>query len=156
MSLQNIDLERDGNNDVLRGRALWDAGESTKTDKPPANAMLNARVVEFIAKPGKVELLEEYVRGPILEFLNRQKGFAGALILNSHQEQRLILVVSLWTTRKLSEETCWEKSRVVRQTAGFLIDVCSRVQTYQAGFAKSSSIEHEIASGWKLGAEVQE
>lgn len=156
MSLQNIDADRDANNDALRGHALWNAGESTKTHGPPSNPTLNARVVEFIAKPGKVELLDEYVRGEIVEYLNRQKGFAGAIILNSHQEQRLILVVSLWTDKRLSEETCWEKSRVVHQAAGFLIDVCSRVHTYHAGFAGPSATENEIAGGWKLRPEVRE
>lgn len=156
MSLQNIEVDADVSNNAVRGQAFWNAGETTKSHRQPATTTLNARLVEIIAKPGKVALLEEYVRREVMEFLNRQKGFAGAMILNSHQEQRLILVVSFWTTKRTSEENCWERSRVVRQTAGFLIDVCSRVQTYQAEFAGTSAAEHELGSGWKSHAEVQE
>jgi hypothetical protein len=156
MSLQNVEVEAEVNNNVVRGHALWAAGETTKTHRQTATTTLNARVVEIIAKPGKVALLEEYVRGEVMEFLNRQKGFAGAIILNSHQEQRLIQVVSFWTTKRTSEENCWERSRVVRQTAGFLIDVCTRVHTYQAGFAGAFSPEHEIGGGWNLHGEVRE
>jgi len=155
MSLQNVDVEPDVNDNVVRGHALWSAGETTKTHRPTATRPLNARVVEFIAKPGKVELLEECVRGHVMEFLNRQKGFAGAIILNSHQEQRLILVVSFWTTKRMSEENCWERSRVVRSAAGYLIDVCSKVHTYEAALANSFEMKHENATAQVMWPEVQ-
>jgi hypothetical protein len=117
---------------------------------------LNARVVEFIAKPGKGQQLEGCVRGEIMEFLGRQNGFSGAIILNSHQERRLILVVSLWITQRMAAETCWEKSRVVRQIAGSLIDACSRVHTYGAAFAKLSGVKYEGTGVWASLPEVQE
>lgn len=155
MSLQNVDVELDANNNVVRGQALWNAGETAKTHRQTATRPLNARVVEFIAKPGRVELLEECVRGQIMEFLNRQKGFAGAIILNSHQEQRVILVVSFWTTKRMSEENCWERSRAVRQAAGYLIDVCSKVHTYEAALANSCELKHESATSQVMWPEVQ-
>jgi hypothetical protein len=156
MSLLHVELDRNVNENAFRNPNVWNAAETPKTPSWVAPETLNARLVEFIAKPGKVELLEEFVRGQIMEFLSRQRGFAGAIILNSHQEQRLILVVSLWATKRMSEENCWERSRVVRQVVGCLIDVCSRVHTYEAGFAKASGEEHESASVWTLGQEVQE
>jgi hypothetical protein len=156
MSLQSFELEHDANHHAVRGHTSWAARETSKIHRQSAAPTLNARVVEFIAKPEKVELLEEYVRGQILESLNRQRGFAGAIVLNSHQERRLILVVSFWTTQRMAEENNWERSRVVRQAAGALIDVCSRVHTYGAVFAKSSSLKNESLGVWTSLQEVQE
>jgi hypothetical protein len=156
MSLQHVESDLDANHSVIRGRALLNDGEVPKANRQTATQTLNARVVEFIAKPGKGQLLEDCVRGEIMEFLSRQNGFSGAIILNSHQERRLILVVSFWTTQRLAAENCWEKSRVVRRTAGSLIDACSRVHTYGAAFAKSSGVNYENAGVWALLPEVQE
>ena len=156
MSLQQVEMELDVNESVVRGQVLWNAGQAEKTHRQTGIHTLNALLVEFIAKPGNVELLEECVRVQIMDFLNRQKGFAGAIILNSHQERRLILVVSFWTTQRIAEENCWERSRVVRQASGSLIDVCSRVHTYGAAFASSSDAKHESAGMWMPLPEVRE
>ena len=156
MSLQHIELDLEMNENAFRGPAAWNTGETLKTPREAVQGTLNARLVEFIAKPGKAELLEECVRGQIMEFLNRQKGFVGAIILNSHHEQRLILVVSFWTTKRMSEDNCWERSRIVRQATGSLIDVCSRVHAYGAAFAKSSGTKHEDTDVWTSLPEVQE
>ena len=156
MSLQPIELDLGTNQNVFRGPSVWNAGETLKTSRETAQGTLNARLVEFIAKPGMVGLLEECVRGQIMEHLSQRKGFVGAIILNSHQEQRLILVVSFWTTKRMSEENCWERSRVVRQTTGSLIDVCSRVHAYGAAFAKSSGTKNEDTDVWTSLPEVQE
>jgi heme-degrading monooxygenase HmoA len=156
MSLQQVEMELDVSENAVRGHALWNASQTEKTHRQAGIHTLNARLVEFIAKPGNAELLEECVRTQIMNFLNRQKGFAGAIILNSHQERRLILVVSFWTTQRIAEENCWERSRVVRQAAGALIDVCSRVHTYGAAFATSSGEKHEISTVWASLQEVQE
>jgi heme-degrading monooxygenase HmoA len=156
MSLQHVELELDVNPIAVRGQALLNAREIPKANHQTATPTLNARVVEFIAKPGKGQLLEDCVRGEIMEFLGRQKGFSGAIILNSHQERRLILVVSFWTTQRIAAENSWEKSRIVRQIAGSLIDACSRVHTYGAAFATLSGVKFESADAWEMMPGVQE
>ena len=156
MSLQHVELELDVNESAVRGQALLNAGDLPRASRPTETQTLNARVVEFIAKPGKGQHHEDRVRGEIMEFLSRQTGFSGAIILNSHQERRLILVVSFWTTQRLAAENCWEKSRVVRHTAGSLIDACSRVHTYGAAFEKLSGVKFESADAWEIMPEVQE
>ena len=88
MSLQHVELELDVNESAIRGQALLNAREIPKLNHHTATPTLNARVVEFIAKPGKGQFLENCVRGEIMEFLGRQKGFSGAIVLNSHQERR--------------------------------------------------------------------
>jgi heme-degrading monooxygenase HmoA len=156
MSLHPVELELDVNESAIRGQALMNAREIARANRQPATQTLNARVVEFIAKPGKGQLLEDCVRGEIVEFLSRQNGFSGAIVLNSHQERRLILVVSFWTTERLAAQNCWERSRVVRQTARNLIDACSRVHTYGAAFAKLSGLKFESADVWEMLPEVRE
>jgi heme-degrading monooxygenase HmoA len=156
MSLQHVELELDVNESAIRGRALLNADEPAKRDRQTANHTLNARVVEFIAKPGKGQQLEECVRGEIMDFLSRQNGFSGAITLNSHQERRLILVVSFWTTERTAAQNCWEKSRVVRQAAGTFIDACSRVHTYGAAFARLSGVKLESSDVWEILPEVRE
>jgi heme-degrading monooxygenase HmoA len=156
MSLQHVELELDVNNSAIRGQALLSGGAIPKANRQTATQTLNARLVEFIAKPGKGQLLEDCVRGEITDFLSRQNGFSGAIILNSHQERRLILVVSFWTTQRIAAENCWERSRVVRQTAGSFIDACSRVHTYVAAFAKLSGVKFESSDAWEMMPEVRE
>jgi hypothetical protein len=94
--------------------------------------MLNARAVEFVAKPDKARDLQGCIRGPVLEFLERQPGFCGAIVLTSHKEPRLILVLSLWKTEKQAVENHWECANVMPEAVGSLIDVCVRVHTYEA------------------------
>ena len=155
MSLQHVELELDADDSAVRGQELSTAGEVSKGSHQTSTRTLNARVVEFIAKPGEGQHLEDCVRGEIMEFLGRQSGFSGAIILNSHQERRLVLVVSFWTTERTAAENCWERSRVVRQAARSLIDACSRVHTYEAAFAGSSSVKSESTGAWQLLPEVQ-
>lgn len=156
MSLKHIDVELEMNGNAIRSQVLWNAGKTSKTHHHPATRTLNVRVVEFIAKPQKVQYLEDCVRGEIMEFLNQQNGFSGAMILNSHQERRLILVVSFWATQRMAAENSWESSRIVRQTVGSLIDVCSRVHTYEAELANSIEFRQENDNSQLEWPEVSE
>jgi hypothetical protein len=155
MSLQQVEVELIGNENAIGDPAIWTAGKTSKSHRQTGPVTLNARVVEFIAKPGKVRHLEDCIRGQIMGFLNRQIGFSGTIILNSHKEPRLILVVSFWTTQQMAAENCWEKSRVVRLSAGSLIDVCSRVNTYEAAFIKSIDVTVDRTNAHAWWPEVQ-
>ena len=99
--------------------------------------MLNARTVEFIAKPDRAMDLQDCIRGPIMEFLKRQPGFSGAFALASHKEPRRILVLSLWETENQAVNNRWECANAIPQLVESLIDVYCRVQTYEAILAKS-------------------
>jgi hypothetical protein len=94
--------------------------------------MLNARAVEFIAKPDRARDLQDCIRGPVMEFLNRQPGFSGAIVLASHKEPRLVLVLSLWETEKQAVNNRWECANIIPELVESLIDVCRRVETYEA------------------------
>jgi hypothetical protein len=107
--------------------------------------MLNARAVEFVAKPDKASELQSCIRGPIMEFLEHEPGFRGAMVLTSHKEPRLILVLSLWKTEEQAVENQWECANVMPEMVASLIDVCRRVHTYEAFLA--SSPDDAIQSG---------
>jgi hypothetical protein len=112
--------------------AAWKDETHTEILEPDVSPILNVRAVEFIAKPGVVGELRNCLRGKVLELLRRRTGFAGAILLASHKEPRLVMVLSFWNTEKEATETRWEDSRNIRQTVAPLIDVCSRVHTYEA------------------------
>jgi hypothetical protein len=102
---------------------------------------LNARGVEFIAKPGKIQDLRNCIRDRVLEHLKLATGFSSAIVLTSHKEQRLVLVLTFWTTETQARNNCWEHAPAVRQAVQPLIDVCSRVQTYEVAVPKLSAAE---------------
>jgi heme-degrading monooxygenase HmoA len=102
---------------------------------------LNARAVEFIAKPGKIRDLRDCIRERIVEYLRLLDGFSGAVVLASHKEPRLILVLTLWETEKEATGNRWEKLPAVRKMLSSLIDVCSKVHTYEAAVPKLPGVE---------------
>jgi heme-degrading monooxygenase HmoA len=123
----------------------WEAGPRLETFMRAGSSTSNARAVEFIAKPGKAAELDECIRGKVLEFLKKRAGFLGAVVLTSHKESRLILVISFWSTERAAVENRWEDSRVVRQMAYPLIDICAKVQTYTATIPGASKVSAQVA-----------
>lgn len=93
--------------------------------------MLHARSVELVAQPGKIRELGSCVRSGLMDYLKQQRGFAGVIVLCSVKEPRLILVMSFWKSEKDAGNR-WETSAAVLKMVSPLIDVCTRVHTYQA------------------------
>jgi hypothetical protein len=102
---------------------------------------LNARGVEFIAKPGRIRNLRENIRHQVMDYLGLGNGFSGALVLTSHKEPRQVLVITFWKTESQARNNCWEHAPAVRKLVGPLIDVCSKVQTYEAALPASHEAE---------------
>jgi hypothetical protein len=92
---------------------------------------LHARSVELVAQPGKIRELRSCVRGTLMDHLKKQRKFAGVIVLCSVKEPRLILVMSFWKSEKDAGNR-WESSAAVLKMVSPLIDVCTRVHTYQA------------------------
>jgi hypothetical protein len=92
---------------------------------------LHARSVELVAQPGKTRELGSCVRGGLMDHLKKQRGFAGVIVLCSVKEPRLILVMSFWRSEKDAGNR-WESATAVLRMVSPLIDVCTRVHTYQA------------------------
>jgi heme-degrading monooxygenase HmoA len=102
---------------------------------------LNARGVEFIAKPGRTQDLRNSIRDRVMGYLRAASGFSSAVVLTSHKEPRLVLVLTFWKTETHARNNCWEHAPAVRKMVQPLIDVCSKVQTYEAAVPKSSELE---------------
>jgi|SRR5580704_5655475 hypothetical protein len=109
----------------------WEARTGLAPDERLQFLTLNARCVEFVAQPGKIQELRNCVQGRLMDYLKKQRGFAGAVILSSLKEPRLILVMSLWTGEKDAGNR-WETSAAVLRLISPMIDVCTRVHTYEA------------------------
>ena len=113
---------------------------------------MNARAVEFIAKPGREQHLRNCMRREVSELLKRKTGFAGIFVLTSHKEPRLIRVLSLWDTEPQATENHWEDSPTVRKLLATLIDVRVKVHTYEAELPESA--EAAPRTGAKSGVRM--
>jgi len=98
----------------------------------------HARVVEFIAKPGKNFDLRKCIAASVLPFLGQQPGFKNSFVLTPHREPRLVLVFSFWESELDSRETQWESAAEIQRAVLPLVDSFSRVRTYQAAFPDST------------------
>jgi heme-degrading monooxygenase HmoA len=121
-----------GNLDPRIARLFLGSSQDTEV------ANLNARAVEFVAKPGRELHLRNCMRREIAEILKRQPGFAGIFVLTSHKEPRLIRVLSLWDTAPQATENHWEDSPAVRKLVAALVDVRVKVHTYEAELPESA------------------
>lgn len=125
---------------VLNSSAKRDGADFAAT----ANlGVLNARSVELIAQSRKIRELRNCKRGELMEHLKKQRGFAGAILLNSLKEPRLILAMSFWQAEKEASKR-WETSATVVKLISPLIDVCTRVQIYEATLPGVSHTEMPI------------
>jgi hypothetical protein len=116
---------------VVCNSSPWEARTALAPKDALASQTLHARSVELVAQPGKIRELGSCVRGTLMDHLKKQRGFAGVIVLWSVKEPRLILVMSFWKSEK-DAGSRWESSAAVLKMVTPLIDVCTRVHTYQA------------------------
>jgi len=121
-----------GNPDPRIARLFLGSSQDTEA------ANLNARAVEFVAKPGREQHLRNCVRREVAEILKWQPGFAGIFVLTSHKEPRLIRVLSLWDTAPQATENHWEDLPAVRKLVAALVDLRVKVHTYEAELPESA------------------
>lgn len=113
--------------------SLWKARER-QSAKGFARRVFSSRAVEFIAQAGMSTQLCTRIDGPVLKFLEKQRGFAGAAVLTTHKEPRRILVLTFWKTERDCLQNEWELADQVQSAVATLIDAFSRVRTYKADF----------------------
>ncbi|HKV04611.1 MAG TPA: hypothetical protein VJO53_05835 [Candidatus Acidoferrales bacterium] len=119
---QSIDLELE-----KEGARRSPAGNQSE-----GNSTLNVRAVGFIASPGRVRELTECIRGSLTGLLKKVDGFAGTIILQTHEEMRSLLVLTYWETEHQAKANRWEDFSVTQDLVTPYIDARTRVQTYQA------------------------
>jgi hypothetical protein len=94
--------------------------------------LLNARAVEFIAKPGKIRQLQCCVREGIMRALENCVEFSSALLLTSHKEPRLVVVLTFWSSKEAALNNRWEEIPEIQQMVFPMIDKCCNVHSYEA------------------------
>jgi hypothetical protein len=92
----------------------------------------NVRSVGFISKPGQTQELKNCLEGPLIDRLRQAPGFAGAMVLHAQKESRNLWLLTFWDAENQAANNCWEEFPAVRKLLSPLIDVCTKVQTFQA------------------------
>jgi hypothetical protein len=111
--------------------------------RPNASSMsqtLNVRAVEFIGKPGRIRDLRTCIRDRVMGHLKQSSGFLSAIVMTSHKEPRQVLVLSFWETESQATNSRWERAPEVRNMVLPLIDLCSKVQTYEAAIPETTVV----------------
>lgn len=131
---------------LFRAPFPWESRETKSTlDMTCDMTTAHARVVEFIAKPGKNFDLRKRITESVLPFLEKQPGFKSSFVLTPHREPRLVLVFSFWEKELDSRENQWECAAEIQRAVLPLVDNFSRVRTYQAMFPEAPETKTEAA-----------
>ena len=109
-------------------------------------AKLNARVVEFIAKPGKTDELRSLLCQAVPPLLRDRTGFIRSIVLTTHEEPRRVVMMTFWSAEERTVRDLWEETPLVRELLSPLIDAWSRTRTYEvdATDARSQDISLPI------------
>jgi hypothetical protein len=107
---------------------------------------LNARVVEFIAKPEKTDELRSLLCRAVTPLLRDRTGFVRSIILTKHEEPRRIVVLTFWSTEERTVNDPWEESPIVRKILSPLIDAWTRTRTYNVDLTETTEARSEAIS----------
>ena len=104
-------------------------------------AKLNARVVEFIAKPEKTDELRGLLCQAVTPLLRGRTGFVRSIVLTTHEEPRRVVMMTFWSTEKRTVRDPWDEAPLVRELLSPLIDAWSRTRTYKVDATEAHSQE---------------
>jgi|SRR5580693_5484752 hypothetical protein len=107
---------------------------------------LDARVVEFIAKPEKTDELRSLLCRAVTPLLRDRTGFVRSIILTKHEEPRRIVVLTFWSTEERTVNDPWEESPIVRKILSPLIDAWTRTRTYNVDLTETTEARSEAIS----------
>ena len=107
---------------------------------------LNARVVEFIAKPRKTEKLRNILCQAVTPLLRDQTGFIRTVILTKHEERRRVVMITFWNTKEQAVSDAWEEIPVVRGLLSPLVDAWSSARTYEADLEEATDSHSQSIS----------
>jgi heme-degrading monooxygenase HmoA len=107
-------------------------------------AKVNARAVEFVAKPGKTDELRGLLCHAVTPLLRDRTGFIRTIVLSMHEELRRLVVITFWNTEEATVHDPWEQIPLVREILSPLIDVWSRTRTYKVDFAEATEAHSQV------------
>jgi len=111
-----------------------------------AAAKLNARAVEFVAKPEKTDELRGLLCQAVTPLLRDRTGFIRSIVLTAHEEPRRVVVITLWSTEEHSVRDPWEETPLVRELLSPLIDAWSRTRTYNVDLTEATEAHSQAIS----------
>jgi hypothetical protein len=127
----HIEMAIDDSSEIQLVDAFLES-ESFPQKRETARMTRNVRSVGFISKPGQTQELKTCLEGPLIDRLRQAPGFAGAMVLHAQKESRNLWVLTFWQAENQAANNCWEEFSGVRELLSPLIDVCTKVQTFQA------------------------
>ena len=107
---------------------------------------LHARVVEFIAKPEKTDELRRLLYKAVTPLLPDRTGFVRSIVLTTLEEQRRVVVITLWSTEERAVRDTWEETPRVRELLLPLIDAWSRTRSYKVDLAEATEARSQAIS----------
>lgn len=129
--MAHIGLVIDDSSETHPSDSLWES-KSLAHGRDTVRMTSHIRSVGFISKPGQIQELKTCLQGPLIDALRQTRGFAGAMILHGQKESRSLWVLTCWETDDQAANNCWEEFPAIRKLLSPLIDVCTKVQTFQA------------------------
>jgi hypothetical protein len=111
-----------------------------------AAANLNARAVEFIAKPEKTDELRGFLCQAVTPLLRDRTGFIRSIVLTTHEEPRRVVMITFWSTEERTARDPWEETPLVRELLSPLIDAWSRTRTYNVDLTKPTEAHSQAIS----------
>ena len=109
-------------------------------------ARLNARAVEFIAKPEKTDELRGLLCQAVTPLLRDRTGFIRSIVLTAHEEPRRVVMITLWSIEERTVRDPWEEMPLVRELLSPLIDVWSRTRTYNVDLTETTEAHSQAIS----------
>ena len=103
-----------------------------------AQAASNIRAVGYIARPESIQELTTSIKGQLINMLREMPGFSGAVILHAHKEWRNVTILTFWETETQARNICWEALPSVEKLIYPLVDVCTKVQTFEGTLPDAS------------------
>lgn len=105
---------------------------------------VNARVAEFVAKPGRSQELRDHICQAVTPLLRERSEFIRTIVLISDEEPRRVVAITFWN---FEGHTCapWEESPLVREILSPLVDVWPSVRTYKADLTGTETDEQAMS-----------
>ncbi len=107
---------------------------------------LHARVVEFVAKPEKTNELRALLYNAVTPLLRDRTGFVRSIVLTTLEEQRRVVVITLWSTEERTVRDTWEETPIVRELLLPLIDAWSRTRSYMVDLTEATEARSQAIS----------
>jgi hypothetical protein len=104
-----------------------------------AATRLNARVVEFVAKPGKTDELRSFLSQSVTPLLRNRTGFIRMIVMTKQEERRRVAMITFWSTEEQAMSDPWEETALVHELLSPLIDTRSSKRTYEVDFTEATN-----------------